>query len=75
MQQLFSDYKAGFVDNDYAPFAPPVLAANLAGNSLMLKWQGMLGDQFQVQVKTNLADAAWAALSSRLARSHASTSL
>ena len=66
MQQLFSDYKAGFVDNDYAPFAPPVLAASLARNSLMLKWQGMLGDQFQVQIKTNLADAAWGTLSSQI---------
>ncbi len=65
MQQLFSDYKAGFVDTDYAPFAPPQLSASLAGSSLMLKWGGMRGDQFQVQFKTNLAETSWTPLSSQ----------
>jgi formylglycine-generating enzyme required for sulfatase activity len=66
MQQLYSDYKADFVDTDYAPFAPPQISASLAGNSLMLKWQGLPGDQFQVQSKTNLADAVWTSLSSQM---------
>ncbi len=64
MQQLFSDYKAGFVDTDYAPFALPALAASLTANGLALKWEAIPGDQFQVQFKTNLADAAWTSLHS-----------
>jgi formylglycine-generating enzyme required for sulfatase activity len=66
MQQFYADYKAAFVDTDYAPFAPPQLDASRAGNSLMLKWQGVRGDQFQVQSKTNLAEAAWTPLSSQV---------
>ena len=66
MQQLYSDYKAAFVDTDYAPFSPPQISASLAGNCLMLKWQGIPGDQFQVQFKTNLADAVWTPHSSQM---------
>ena len=66
MQQLYSDYKAAFVNTDYAPFVPPRLSASIAGNSLVLNWQGTRGDQFQVQSKTNLADAVWASLSSQV---------
>jgi len=66
MQQLYSDYKAALVETDYAPFAPPQISASLAGNSLMLKWLGLPQDQFQVQSKTNLADAAWMSLSSQM---------
>jgi formylglycine-generating enzyme required for sulfatase activity len=62
MQQLFSDYKAGFVDSDYAPFAPPELSASLVSDNPALRWRGLPGDQFQVQLKTNLADAAWTPL-------------
>lgn len=66
MQQLYSDYKAGFVDGDYAPLSPPELSASLAGDKLMLKWRGMAGAQFQVQFKTNLTDASWAMLSTQV---------
>jgi formylglycine-generating enzyme required for sulfatase activity len=66
MQQLYSDYKGGFVDTDYAPFAPPQISARLAGTSLMLNWGGMRGDQLQVQFKTNLAETAWTPLSSQM---------
>ena len=59
MQQLDSDYKAGFVDSDYAPLAPPEISANLTGDQLKLMWRGMLGDEFQVQYKTNLAEPIW----------------
>lgn len=66
MRQLFSDYKAGFADTDYAPFALPELGASLAGNSLMVKWRGMAGDQFQVERKTNLAAALWTPLMTQM---------
>jgi formylglycine-generating enzyme required for sulfatase activity len=66
MQQLFADYKAGFADTDYAPFAPPNLAASLAGNNLVAKWRGIAGDQFQVEFKTNLAFAPWTPLTTQM---------
>ena len=62
MQQLFSDYKAAFVDVDYAPFAQPIVSASVLGNDLALIWGGNSGDQFQVQFQTNITDAAWTQL-------------
>jgi formylglycine-generating enzyme required for sulfatase activity len=62
MQQLYSNYMADFVDTDYAPFAPPGLSASISGTNLLLQWGGIAEDQFQVQVKTNLADASWTPL-------------
>lgn len=66
MQQLLSDYQAGFVDTDYAPLAPPELSATLVGDNLMLKWRGLAGDQFQVQFETNLANPIWAPLNTQI---------
>lgn len=62
MQQLYSDYKAAFADHDYAPFAEPSLAATISGTNLLLTWQGNPGDQFRVNVRSNLSDAAWTPL-------------
>jgi len=62
MQQLYVDYKATFADTAYAPFAPPALAASISGPTFVMQWCGMDGDQFQAQVKTNLADPTWTPL-------------
>lgn len=64
MQQLYADYKAAFADTDYAPYERPALAANVADDTLQLKWQGSPGDLYQLQVKSNLADLAWTPLDS-----------
>jgi len=69
MQQLYADYKANFVDTDYAPLAPPELSTSLAGNDLMLKWRGIAGVQFQVQFTTNLANAIWSPLYTQVSTS------
>lgn len=61
MQQLYADYKAAFVDADYAPFARPALSARAANGQLLLDWRGAPEDGFEVQVTTNLAAAAWIA--------------
>jgi formylglycine-generating enzyme required for sulfatase activity len=66
MQQLYSDYKAAFADTEYAPFAPPALSASISGTNFLLKWRGISGDQFQAQVKTNLADATWTPLTAQV---------
>ena len=54
MQQLFNDYKAGFVSTDYAPWAPPEIRAKLEGGNLSLNWSAAVGDPFQLQITTNL---------------------
>jgi len=57
MQQLFNDYKAGFVSIEYAPLAPPEISAKLESGSLSLNWSSAPGDPFQVQVTTNLGSS------------------
>jgi formylglycine-generating enzyme required for sulfatase activity len=59
MQQFFTDYKATFVDQDYAPWGPPTISARLSAGHLTIRWPGAPGDQFQAQFTTNLADGAW----------------
>ncbi|HWQ92025.1 MAG TPA: DUF4434 domain-containing protein [Clostridia bacterium] len=59
MQQLYSDYKSAFVDVDYTPFARPAVSATVSANELRLTWHSMPGDQFEVQVKTNLSGGSW----------------
>ncbi len=56
MRQLFDDYKADFVNTDYAPLASPHVTASAAGGSLSLTWLGMPGDQFLVQFTFRLGD-------------------
>ena len=63
MQQFYADYKAAFVDADYAPFARPTLSAGVSEQHLRLEWRGVPDDQFQVQTKSNLADSKWTSLS------------
>ena len=59
MQQLFNDYKAGFVATDYPPWSSPEIHAKLENGSLSLNWSSAPGDPFQVQVSTNLGSP-WA---------------
>ncbi|MBE0544750.1 MAG: DUF4434 domain-containing protein [Verrucomicrobia bacterium] len=59
MQQFFTDYKATFVDQDYAPLGPPTISARLSAGHLAIHWPGAPGDQFQAQFTTNLAEGAW----------------
>lgn len=67
MQQLFADYKAAFVDQDFAPWGSPLISANVSAGNLTLRWPGASGDLFEVQWKTNLADAAWEPLAANVA--------
>jgi formylglycine-generating enzyme required for sulfatase activity len=62
MQRLYADYKAAFVTDDYAPWAPPRVTPGLLENSLTLRWTGSPADQYEVQINTNLT-ANWTALS------------
>jgi hypothetical protein len=62
MLKLFADYKAQFVSADYAPLGPPQISASWVSNAPVLNWGGAIGDQFQVQFKTSLADRAWTPL-------------
>jgi formylglycine-generating enzyme required for sulfatase activity len=66
MQQLFRDYKAAFVDQDYAPWGSPLISTTATSGDLTLGWPGAPGDQFQVQWRTNLADAAWTPLTANI---------
>jgi len=66
MQQLFADYKAAFVDQDYAPWGAPVISTTATSGNLSLKWPGGPGDLFQIQWKSNLADAVWLPLAANI---------
>lgn len=56
MQQLYSDYKAVFVTDDYAPAAPPRVTPGLDRTNLTLSWTGRPADQYEVQRLTNLTE-------------------
>jgi hypothetical protein len=40
------------------------MTAQAAGTNVVLTWQGLIGQAYQAQYKTNLTDAAWIPLNS-----------
>jgi hypothetical protein len=47
-----------------ATISDVTLTAQTSGSNVVLNWQGLAGQMYQVQYKTNLTDAAWLPLNS-----------
>jgi hypothetical protein len=47
-----------------ATLNPVALSAQASGTNVVLSWQGLAGQMYEVQYKTNLTDAAWLPLNS-----------
>ena len=62
MVQLFNAYQAQFAVTNCFPSAPPTIAGTFTGGTVALIWSGETNDQYLVQFKTNLSDAAWTTL-------------
>jgi hypothetical protein len=42
--------------------APPLVNVSILGSGLLLNWQTVLGQSYQVEYKNNLTDPAWTVL-------------